>query len=91
MLDTQLNFLVLYGWRRFCVIKRKMEEITYIPTEIEKSAITSICNQVIDLMSCLSIPQTVLALNQLIYSFEDVSGIKATAILDKDVFNANDD
>ncbi len=68
-----------------------MEEITYIPTEIEKSAITSICNQVIDLMSCLSIPQTVLALNQLIYSFEDVSGIKATAILDKDVFNANDD
>ena len=91
MLDTQLNFLVLCGWRRFCVIKRKMEEITYIPTEIEKSAITSICNQVIDLMSCLSIPQTVLALNQLIYSFEDVSGIKATAILDKDVFNANDD
>ncbi len=63
-----------------------MKEIIYIPTEIEKAAISSICNQVIDLMGCLDVPQTAFALNQLIYSFEDVSGIKATAIIDKGVF-----
>lgn len=63
-----------------------MIKVIYIPTETDKAIISGLCNQIIDLLSPLSIPQKAFALNQLLFSFEDVSGIKATAIVDKDAF-----
>ncbi len=66
-----------------------MDEIIYIPTDLDKQIISGLCNEIIDILSPLSVPQKAFALNQLLYSFEDVSGIKVTAIIDKDAFEIN--
>ncbi len=66
-----------------------MEEINtllYFPSEKDKIIISSLCNHIIDILEPLSIAQKAFALNQLLYSFEDVTGIKVSAIIDNNSF-----
>jgi len=58
----------------------KIEELIYFPTETDKAIISGLCNEIIDILSPLSIPQKAFALQQLVASFEDVANIKLTAI-----------
>jgi hypothetical protein len=64
----------------------EIDTLIYLPSDADKSIINGLCSHIIDILEPLSIPQKAFALNQLLYSFEDVSGIKATAIMDKDAF-----
>jgi hypothetical protein len=68
-----------------------MTEIIYIPNDKIKAIVSSLCNEIIDILSPLSVPQKAFALHSLLNSFEDVSGIKATAIIDKDAFEVEDE
>lgn len=67
-------------------MSEKINTLIYLPSDTDKAIINSLCSEIIDILSPLSIPQKAFALNQLIYSFEDVSGIKATAIIDDNAF-----
>jgi len=59
---------------------KEIEELIYFPTETDKAVISGLCNEIIDILSPLSIPQKAFALQQLVASFEDVTNIKLTAI-----------
>lgn len=61
-------------------MKEKIEEIVYFPTLADKVVITGLCNEIIDILSPLSIPQKAFALQSLISSFEETANIKLTAI-----------
>lgn len=67
-------------------MNEKIDTLIHFPTDVDKAVISSLCNEIIDILEPLSVPQKAFALNQLLYSFEDVSGIKATAIIDNDSF-----
>ncbi|MHA1225323.1 MAG: hypothetical protein ACTSPV_01105 [Candidatus Hodarchaeales archaeon] len=60
--------------------EEEFKELIYIPTEADKLIMSSLCNEIIDILSPLSIPQKAFVLQQLIASFEDVANIKLTAI-----------
>ena len=59
--------------------------------ESDKDIIKSLCSHIIDILEPLSIPQKAFALHSLIHSFEDVSGIKTTAIIDSKCFAPQED
>lgn len=61
--------------------EEKIKEIWYFPNDVEKQIITGLCNEIIDILEPLKIEQKAFALAQLVSSFEDVSGIKFSAIL----------
>jgi len=58
----------------------KIEELIYLPTDVDKAVINGLCSEIIDILSPLSIPQKAFALQTLIASFEDCANIKMTAI-----------
>lgn len=58
----------------------KIKELVYFPTKTDKAIINGLCNEIIDILSPLSIPQKALALQILISSFEETANIKLTAI-----------
>lgn len=68
-----------------------IDTIIYLPSETDKVIITGLCNEIIDILEPLNIPQKAFALHQLLASFEDVSGIKATAIINKSNFDKEDE
>ena len=57
------------------------EIIDYYPTEAEKLVISNLCNQIIDILLPLNVPQKAFALVELNKSFEDVAGIKIKEII----------
>lgn len=67
-------------------MSEEINTLIYLPSDADKAIINGLCSNIIDLLEPLSISQKAFALNQLIYSFEDVSGIKATAIIDDNAF-----
>lgn len=64
----------------------EIDTLIYFPTDVDKAVISSLCNEIIDILNPLSVPQKAFALNQLLNSFEDISGIKTTAIINNDSF-----
>ena len=69
----------------------EVHTLIYLPSDADKDIISGLCSHIIDILEPLSIVQKAFALNQLLYSFEDVSGIKAMAIIDKDAFGEKDE
>jgi hypothetical protein len=64
----------------------EIKTLIYLPSDEDKAIINGLCSHIIDILEPLSIPQKAFALHSLIESFEDVSGIKATAIIDDNNF-----
>ncbi len=67
-------------------MSEEINTLIYLPSDTDKAIITGLCSEIIDILGPLNIPQKAFALHSLIESFEDVSGIKATAIIDDNSF-----